>query len=50
MSKSFCFQQNDTKIKDFDESIEQFSEAMSFSKFAPFVSRVTFKVGRNFFE
>ena len=33
MSKTFFFQQNDTKIKDFDEGVlilEQFSEAMSF--------------------
>ena len=43
------FQQNDTKINDFDKGVlilEPFSEAMSFSKFAPFVSKVTFEVGR----
>ena len=53
MSKTFFFQQNDTKIKDFDEGVlilEQYSEAMSFSKFAPFVSKVTFELGKNFFE
>ena len=35
MSRTFFFQQNDTKINDFDEGIsilEPFSEAMSFSK------------------
>ena len=49
MSRTFFF----TKINDFDEGVlipEPFCEAMSFSKFAPFVSKVTFEVGRNFFE
>ena len=54
MSRKFFFQQNDTKIKFFDEGVlilEQFfSEAMSFSKFASFVSKVTIEVGSNFFE
>ena len=53
MGRTFFFQQNDTKIDDFDEGVlilEHFSEAMSFSKFAPVVSKVTFEVGRNFFE
>ena len=46
------FQQDDTKIVNFDEDVlilEPFSE-ISFSKFAPFVSKVTSEVGRNFFE
>ena len=30
--------------------LEPFSEAMSFSKFASFVSKVTFEIGRNFFD
>ena len=45
MSRTFFFQQNDTKVNDFDEVVlilEPFSEAMSFSKFAPFVEKVTF--------
>ena len=49
----FFFQQDDTKIVNFDEGIlilEPFSEAMSFSKFAPFVSKVMSEVGRNFSE
>ena len=53
MSKTFFFQQNDSKIKDFDEGVlilEQFPQAISFSKFAPIVSKVTYEVGRNFFE
>ena len=55
MSRTFFFQQNDTKINDFDEGVlilelAHFSEAMSFSKFAPFVSKVTSEVGRNFSE
>ena len=46
------FQQNNTKINDFEGVLilESFSEAMSFSKCAPFVSKVTFEAGRNFFE
>ena len=48
MSSTFFFQQNDTKVNDF--ALEPFFEAMSFSKYAPFVSKVTFEVGRNFFE
>ena len=48
------FQQNNTKINDFDEGVMIlelfFSEAMSISKYASFVSKVTFEVGRNFFE
>ena len=38
---------------DFEEGVlilEHFSEAMSFSKFASFVSKVTIEVMRNFFE
>ena len=49
MSKTLFFQQNGTKIKDFLFK-SNFSEAMSLSKFAPFVSKFTFEVGRNFFE
>ena len=44
MSRTFFLQQNDTKINDFDEGVlilEPFSEAMPFSKFAPFVSNVS---------
>ena len=53
MRRKLFFQQNDTKINDFDEGVlilEPFSEAMSFSKCASFVSKVTIEVGRNFFE
>ena len=53
MGRTFFFQQNDTKINEFDEGVlilEPFSEAMTFSKIAPFVSKVTFEVGRNVFE
>ena len=53
MSRTFFFQQNDTKINDFDEGVlilEPFSEAMSFSNFASFLSKVTIEVGRNLFE
>ena len=49
----FFFQQDDPKIVNFDEGVlilEPFSEAMSFSICAPFVSKVTSEVGRNFFE
>ena len=48
MSRTFFFQQNDTKINDFDEGVmivEPF-----FWGIAAFVSKVTFDVGRNFFE
>ena len=53
MSRTFLFQQNDTEINDFDEGIlilDQFSWGNVIFKFAPFVSKVTFEVGRNFFE
>ena len=54
MQSKFFFQQNDTKISDFDEGVlilePFFVEAMSFSKFASFVSKVTIEVMRNFFE
>ena len=53
MRRKKIFQQNDTKISDFDEGVlilEPFSEAMSFLKFASFVSKVTIEVMRNFFE
>ena len=50
----FFFQQDDTKIVNFDEGVlilePFFLWAMSFSKFAPFVSKVTSEVGRNFFD
>ena len=50
----FFFQQNDTKISDFAGGVlileSHFSEAMSFSKFAAFVSKVAIEVMRNFFE
>ena len=53
MSRTFFSQQNDTKIKDFDEGVlilEPFFWGNVIFKFAPFVSKVTFEVGRNFFE
>ena len=54
MSRTFFFQQNDTKINDFDEGVlilePYFWGECHFPKFAPFVSKVTFEVGRNFFE
>ena len=53
MSRTFFFLQNDTKINDFDEGVliqEPFFGGNVISKFAPFVSKVTFEVGRNFFE
>ena len=55
MSRTFFFQQNDSKIYDFDEGVLILepifkSESMSFSEFAPFVSKVTFEVGKNFLE
>ena len=42
MSRTFFFQQNDTKINDFDEGV--FWGNVIF-KFAPIVSKVTFEVG-----
>ena len=53
MSKTFFFQQNDTKFKGFDEGVlilEQFFWGNVIFKIAPFVSKVTFEVGMNFFE
>ena len=54
MGRNFFLQQNDTKINDFDEGVlileRHFSEAMSFAKFASFVSKVTIEVGKNIFE
>ena len=53
MGRKFFFQHNGTKINYFDEGVlilGPFSEAMLFSKFASFVSKVTIDVGRNFFE
>ena len=47
MSRTYFFQQNDTKINDFDEGVLILEP---FSKCAPFVSKVPFEVGRNFFE
>ena len=47
MSRTCFFQQNDTKINDFDEGVLILEP---FSKCDPFVSKVTFEVGRNFFE
>ena len=53
MSRTFFFQQNDSKINEFDEGVlipEPFFWGNVISKYAPFVSKVTFEVGRNFFE
>ena len=53
MSRTFFSQQNDTKINDFDEGIwilEPLFWGNVIFKFAPLVSKVTFEVGRNFFE
>ena len=53
MRRKFFFQQNDTKINNVNEGVlilELSSEAMSFSKFASFLSTVMIEVGKNFFE
>ena len=53
MSRTFFSQQNDTKINDFDERVlilDPFFWVSVIFKFAPFVSKVTFEVGRNFSE
>ena len=53
MSRTFFFQQNDTKINDFNEGVlilEPFFWGNVIFKIAPFVSRLKFEVGRNFFE
>ena len=54
MRKKIFFQENDTKISDLHDmhfdSRAFFSEAMSFSKFAYFESKVMIEVMRDFFE
>ena len=53
MRRTLFSQQNDTKINDFDEGVlilEPFFWGNVILKICSFVSKVTFEVGRNFFE
>ena len=53
MRRKYLFQQQDTKINNFDEGVlilEPLFWGNVIFKFASFVSKVTIEVGRNFFE
>ena len=53
MCRKFFFQQNDTKINDFDEGVlilEPFSQACHFQKLLLLYQKVTIEVRRNFFK